>query len=653
MKRLLLFGLILFTFIGFGLSQTAASFFDPVVWLKTDFEGSSFNTWTDVSGNNNNAVSNNGQFYISQKLLNFNKAVSFNGTENYLQIPYEVASASELMVIAVYCPDDTSSTTSIWGADYDISTDLFLTTETLTGITSETEYEDGNKNLPILGSTAQYWGEASDSTDGTFMTLGALNNEEVSVSPFSGIISEYLVFDHILESKERKIIESYLSLKYGIPLYYSNYTNSNDKIIWDFEENLNYTHNVCGIGRDDFYGLHQKQSQNTQEPRLLVIAADEIKNSNDENLYEIDKNNFLLWGDNGKITADADTITNNHPMSLPLLDRKWMMDNYGVKAKNIPTQIKIDASQFIRKQPEKCWLVISRDETNDYFENEVEYIRGNITETGEVFFNNIYWDTDNSGKDLFTFSFLSPLDADISQSTNPLCHNNSDGIIKIDLQGGIPPYNFTLTETSSDYINQWTSEAKRRNIDGLPAGTYKLAVTDSQGDYSEAAITLINPEPLVDLQDKYYSFNGSSVYIDAGSLNNGEDVSYLWEYDNKEISVEREMTIYELGNYSVTVSKGVCQTKEDFTILDNYGNEIVMDVYPNPASNRQFKTDIHLRAESDIRVQILDLAGVLHDLKRSSGQQDYHFEWKVKHAGVYFIKVNTAFGERTMKLIAY
>ena len=654
MKRLLLIGLIIIIRINSVWSQTAASFFDPVVWLKTDFPENSFSYWPDISGNENHAISNSGDFFISEQLLNYNLAVSFNGSENYLQIPYEVASASQLMVITVHCPEDTSDTKSIWSADYDISSDLFLTTETLVGITNETEYEEGNKNLPIISTTAQYWGEASDSTDGMFMTLGALSNEEVPVSPFSGRISEYLVFDHILENNERKNVESYLSLKYGIPLYYTNYINSNDKIIWDFEENLDYTQNITGIGRDDFYSLHQKQSQNTQEPGLLIIAADKIENSNAENLYEIDKNNFLLWGDNGKEMSDADTVTDNHPMLLPLLNRKWLMDLYGVKAKDIPTQLKVDASQFIRKQHEKCWLVINRNATGDFSSNELEYILSDlISETGEVFFNDILWDNDNSDKDLFSFSFLSPLDADLSQSTNPLCHNNSDGVIKVDLQGGIPPYNFTLTESTSDYIHQWSSEAKRHDIEGLPAGTYKLAVTDSQGEYSEAEISLINPEPLADLQDEYYLFSGSSVYIDAGSLNNGEGVSYLWEKDDYIISNKREMTLYETGNYFVTVSKGVCQTQENFTILDNLGFEIVMDVYPNPASNRQFKTDIHLRGESDIRVQILNLAGTMHDMKRSSGQQDYQFEWQLKHAGVYFVRVNTSYGERTMKLIAY
>jgi len=655
MKKFILFELIFILFITSGISQTASSFFDPVVWLKTDFEENTFNLWTDISGNENHAVSVNGYFNVSDALINYNRAVSFYDSDNNLQIPYEVASSAELMVMAVYCPDDTSSIKSIWSADFDESSELLLSTETLTGITNETEYEDGNKVLPILSTTAQYWGEASDSTNGMFMTLGALSNEETPVSPFSGRIAEYIVFDRILKNNERKNIESYLSLKYGIPLYYTNYINSNDKIIWDFEENMAYTQNVTGIGRDDFYGLHQKQSGNTQEPGLFVLGAGQIENSNAENTYTIDKNTFLLWGDNGKEMTDADTVTDTHPMNLPLLNRKWLMKPIGVKAKNISTQMKIDASQFIRKLPKKCWLVINRDGNGDFSSENLEYILSDsISENGKVYFNNIFWDTDNSDKDLFAFSFLSPLDADISQSTNPLCHNNSDGVVKVDLQGGIPPYNFKLTENSSDYINEWTSEGKKHDIKDLPAGTYKLAVSDSQGDYSEAEITLINPEPLIDLQDEYYLFDGSSVYIDAGSVNYGTDVSYLWKKDDDIISDEREMTLFEQGNYSLKVTKGVCKTQENFKIIESLGFEIVMDVYPNPArSNSVFKTDIHLRNKSDIKIQIHDISGVMHDIKRASGQQDYSFEWDLNHSGVYFIKVNTSFGERTMKLIVY
>lgn len=134
----------------------------------------------------------------------------------------------------------------------------------------------------------------------------------------SGYTSENIVYstEWPSNSSERKRINSYLAIKYGITMFgtgtlgagntnatfggTADYLDSASTVIWSgTTANSGYHNNVAGIGRDDASALNQKQSTSTNQGFQPVIGLGTIAASNaaNGNSFAADKN-FMLWGSN-------------------------------------------------------------------------------------------------------------------------------------------------------------------------------------------------------------------------------------------------------------------------------------------------------------------------------------------------------------------
>ncbi len=69
---------------------------------------------------------------------------------------------------------------------------------------------------------------------------------------------------------------------------------------------------------------------------------------------------------------------------------------------------------------------------------------------------------------------------------NTSCNDTSDGVISVEVTGGIPPYNYL-----------WSSGQSDSQIDNLLAGTYEVTLTDALGCEHSEMITLANPDAVV------------------------------------------------------------------------------------------------------------------------------------------------------------
>lgn len=99
------------------------------------------------------------------------------------------------------------------------------------------------------------------------------------------LIPEILVFDTNLSTTDKQKVETYLSIKYGITINdisEKNYISSGNEIVWDSKKNKNYNFRITGIGRDELFGLYQKQSQNSEDDHL-VISLGQVKATNKQN----------------------------------------------------------------------------------------------------------------------------------------------------------------------------------------------------------------------------------------------------------------------------------------------------------------------------------------------------------------------------------
>ena len=78
-------------------------------------------------------------------------------------------------------------------------------------------------------------------------------------------------------------------------------------------------------------------------------------------------------------------------------------------------------------------------------------------------------------------------------STDPLCNNQSDGSLSVNITGGTPPY----TCVWSGGINRTEVVSGSCGLTGITAGTYNLLVTDSNNvSAAQVSYTLSNPSPV-------------------------------------------------------------------------------------------------------------------------------------------------------------
>jgi hypothetical protein len=126
-----------------------------------------------------------------------------------------------------------------------------------------------------------------------------------------------------------------------------------------------------------------------------------------KNTGQINDKDYLIWGDNAQEFAlkQNDEVV---PGEMMLPGKKWLMRSSGSSANKISTEVKIDTKKLL---PGSCpkgsfYLIIDRSGTGDFAPQHCIYITPDvISPEGVASFSHVNWDTDGSGKDVFTFGF--------------------------------------------------------------------------------------------------------------------------------------------------------------------------------------------------------------------------------------------------------
>ncbi|WP_345205673.1 thrombospondin type 3 repeat-containing protein, partial [Chryseobacterium ginsengisoli] len=120
---------------------------------------------------------------------------------------------------------------------------------------------------------------------------------------FTGNIGEIAVYgDGSITAAERRRVDSYLAIKYGITLgrvATDNYLSSSGTVIWDGAANSAYNNNIAGIANDDASALNQKQSISVNAGKQLIISTTGFAVNNAANVTSLTNGQYLIWGDNG------------------------------------------------------------------------------------------------------------------------------------------------------------------------------------------------------------------------------------------------------------------------------------------------------------------------------------------------------------------
>lgn len=289
-----------------------------VLWLRADngvnTSGTSVDSWSDRSGNNNHAAFIAGQ-PTSRPILATGSAngyptIDFDGVNDQLLVPDHNSLDLQQWDIFLVSAVDVAKTNNAWFSKGTSSTTLnygswspntgamqlpirgvFSNTAptTAAGVTSTSfrlsQYNYSTWLGPLFPARRLYSQGTSIYSDGALfewpstnnfpLRLGAVNGQGTWF--LNGDIAEMIVFNGTVNTTQRYIIGNYLAAKYGFTL------TSNDIYVCD-NAGQDYDHDVAGIGRVATGDL-QTDSRGTGLVRI-------------NNPTGLGNNEFLLWGHN-------------------------------------------------------------------------------------------------------------------------------------------------------------------------------------------------------------------------------------------------------------------------------------------------------------------------------------------------------------------
>lgn len=614
----------------------------PVVWLRADKGEFTGTSWSDFSGYNRNATAFKGEGPARNTLFNFNPALSFDG-KNYMRIPYSVDGLPELTVIAVFQSSD-SIETGIWGAEDALSRNVLLTTRRAAGPDSAVDNIGRNESFAVISTVVQNWEKTTTMNAAAFLALGSAGRNQ-NYQFFKGILAEVLVFDKRLDYATQLKFETYLGIKYGVPVSRGNYLSTGEKVLWRLEENKDYGHRITGLGKDELLALDQKQSKSAMDrTQFLAMGVSTIAKTNAENPAVLNNGDYLIWGDNNEPLATS-------PGGIEMVNRKYLMHVTGNTASGLQTKMQVDLKQLPRTEL-GYWLVIDRTGQDHFSADALTYIKPSMISPDSVAtFEKILWDVDRSGKDMFGFVKAQELFATVTVDS-PSCRDLTSGRADVRIVSGKAPFSFQLRNKTTGSIasSQRMFSKNSMDFDRLPMGDYELELADADGAQVSRRFAVTVPNALsINLGADRQLKPGEEIVLDAAT-GITSPVSYRWKSSYGMETQGGTLKISESGIYKVEVTTAEGCVFSDEVVISGAGRQRY-EVYPSVSSDGHFNVSVSLPAKGAVTVTVYDIKGAKQLELRGRENAEYFFNNKLKTAGVYMVVLKTAHGTETRKLI--
>ncbi|MDR1345768.1 MAG: T9SS type A sorting domain-containing protein [Bacteroidales bacterium] len=449
----------------------------PILWVKADSAILGAAQWHDISGNGYNLLPHSGALPDTFARLNFNRAFE-------LENDYFTASGlpfvnRDMTAITLYQMADTAEQ-AIWQIPID-SNRAGLTSRQLLGTWGDISYRDSNALFTIVHTLFRNWDwKNSLPTDYRFELLKA------DSLPFRGKVAECLLFDWHIDDTTMVEYISYLSLKYGITLFKTDYLSSDKRMIWDYSNNPDFSYSIAGLGRDDRLGLYQKQSYMLDEK--IVTGFGEIAPTNESNPAILSDGEYMIWGfDSSLLSRNGVVYLDNgeefEVYGNGLFQRTkgreiggWENAEQGVERTVFMT---VDGSEW-DGSIENYYLLIDRSGTGEFRPGEIDFYMPDYVNSNNILhFSNIQWDADSNGIDRFCFTYV-PVDSILSNRS-------------LVINGG----------NSGDKNGNDQKRIKNQKITDEKANAYKVYPNPSEGNFvleadfaerSDITVKLYSPE---------------------------------------------------------------------------------------------------------------------------------------------------------------
>lgn len=579
--------------------------------------------------------------------INFNPVMQFKNGKDYIDLLKDPGDLSQVTIFTIYLSDEVSMEKELWGI-YDEESNITLTTSRIAYSDRELSFDGGSSQVPILNTYIQsYRSKNRNKVPGQPRALiGSFSGN--AAKAFKGNIAEIIVFDRVLRGRNRQLFESSLALKYGITLDNNkDYLSSAKEDIYSLKNNAGYTDRISGIGKDDVTGLNQKQSRSTEEGSILTISLGRLAKSNPENKEELPNETFLVWGDNDAEPVFPGGEEANSPTTF--IGRHWKMQSTGSYSSELKTTVTLDISNVfkeIEERPVSDYLLVIDTSGEGTFDPEnTIYNKAAALENNRLVFEEIQWDQDNSGSDVFSFTLREDLQVTLSEGGAISCDHGRDGKLRFTVHGGIPPYHYELL-TSDSTIIAWNSTDDKfpeQLIGALSEAEYTFKVTDALATQKEDHYGLEAPIPImVDLgEDRKIQFDAEEITLEA-MVTSEDEISYEWSSDHGFISNQPAITVTSPGVYTVNVrSANGCKASD--SIVVEPGSIRLFRLFPNQSKDGNYQIQVELNDIQDIAVHVFDLTGRLIYTMSANNQSSYQLNGiPLLSSGIYNVVLQSA-----------
>jgi hypothetical protein len=239
---------------------------------------------------------------------------------------------------------------------------------------------------------------------------------------------------------------------------------------------------------------------------------------------------------------------------------------------------------------DKSYLIIDRSGTGDFTVDNTEYYPVSDIDISrkKIIFNNVIWDADGNGKDVFSFGYrnASVKLIALEDAVNPTCVDGilqEDGKINIEVKEGLPAYKYTLTKTGTTTVLQTgTFYESKKTLTEIAAGNYDLTLEmvgtnfDKTGGTNLAAVATTASTANGSFEfsvtnfisDKYIGFISQRSSPTVALLNYGvqikQDQLYFW---NKGAATTSLATLKKESKIKLEIQNGILQCKVDDAIV--------------------------------------------------------------------------------------
>ena len=166
--------------------------------------------------------------------------------------------------------------------------------------------------------------------------------------------------------------------------------------------------------------------------------------------------------------------------------------------------------------------------------------------------------TDGAGcSQTISYELLQPdsLFINVVTAQNPSCFNSTDGLIDLEITGGMPPYS-----------TAWNTQASGTTLNNLAGGNYMVTVTDANGCSATDSISLIAPDSLkvnLNALRNVSCFGANDGIIEVFAAGGTSPYSYSWSHG----PTTNIVSTLQPGIYNLTVTdSNKCIIRTQYTI---------------------------------------------------------------------------------------